>query len=130
MVLSDALLSFLRQQNNMQFLSLRGFDHHSTTSLRSSQLMPKLKRLALTYITNDVKFTELIEERPITVFHTDSLFHVPQYWSPFALRLQALDLCSEMVGTHYSAQVLEIVGETAVNLRLFACLEVTFYPGL
>ncbi|KZT37521.1 hypothetical protein SISSUDRAFT_1048379 [Sistotremastrum suecicum HHB10207 ss-3] len=129
--ISNAILRFLQQQNKIQFLSLHCFDNSLTTSLRSLQLMPNLKRLSLPYILNDVSFQELVEERPITVFHLGSVYDLPTYWTIFAPRLHALDVSNyiSIIRDHEIGAFIETLSTTAVNLRLFACFQVTYFPG-
>ncbi|KZS91347.1 hypothetical protein SISNIDRAFT_456958 [Sistotremastrum niveocremeum HHB9708] len=126
--IGNPLLRFLQQQNRIQFLSVYGFDIGlRTASLSSRQLMPNLRRFNLLFPSNDVGFQELVEERPITVFHLGSVFDLPTCWSTFAPRLQALDVSTSVIGVPEFQEFIEIFSTTAVNLRVLACFEVTFF---
>ncbi|KZS91335.1 hypothetical protein SISNIDRAFT_168058 [Sistotremastrum niveocremeum HHB9708] len=129
--LNSAILQFLQQQNKLQFLSLHECDGRDnlTTSLQSPQMMPTLKRLELIFTQDDNRFQELVEARPITVFHLSTVVLLPPCWSTFAPRLHALDISNSYIREYQIGEVLETLSTTAVNLRLFACFQVNYFPG-
>ncbi|KZT37506.1 hypothetical protein SISSUDRAFT_1129536 [Sistotremastrum suecicum HHB10207 ss-3] len=128
--MSNPLLRFLQQQNRIQFLSVQSLQINLTTaSLSSRQLMPNLKRIKLLITSDNDGFQELIEERPITVFHLGSLLGLPTCWSTFAPRLQALDVSTSIVGVPKFQEFIEIFSTTAVNLRVLACFKVVSWSG-
>ncbi|KZT34308.1 hypothetical protein SISSUDRAFT_296441 [Sistotremastrum suecicum HHB10207 ss-3] len=126
--LDNNILPFLRQQSNIQFLSILCLNE-SVSSLGLPQLMPNLKRLTISLL-NDVRFQDLVEDRPITVFRFNSFHPLPHYWSKFAPRLHSLDMSLYSPPLSYLHEFLETIAMAAINLRLlFACFEISFLSG-
>ncbi|KZS91346.1 hypothetical protein SISNIDRAFT_551130 [Sistotremastrum niveocremeum HHB9708] len=124
----DDILPFLLQQKNIQFLSLYRFDDEPTSPPQPRQLLPNLKRFKLhdlNRVTNN--FQGFMKDRPITVFHSGSFFRLPDFWSTFARQLQALDLSSSQVNFQGLKEFLEVIATTAINLRLFACAQISTF---